>query len=747
MHVPLPLTRAIVALVVALTATAQLLAQTPDGTRLVLVLDPQQAPIADAVVKLVPAGTTDRPAVAEARTRDDGRAQLPADATGGQGLSLVVAAPGFDEATEPWATGGASPQVVVLRPAGLVEQVSVTAGRRPARGADLPADATIVQARDIEGVASATLDDVLRLTPGFSLFRRNSSRSANPTTQGVTLRGLSASGASRTLVLADGVPLNDPFGGWVSWTRVPAAAVERVEIVRGGSSDLYGADAAGGVIQVVTVQPGYAPSARVLAEVGTQETGRVSALASGGVGGWRLGTSVEGATTEGGIPIAPEVRGPIDTPAGSASRILTLSALPPAVGGWQATVRGSVHSEDRTNGTPLQDNDTNQRQLAGDVAGRLGGGDVRVRAYLGGQGYDQAFSAVNATRTSENVTLRQQVQSTMSGGSAEYLGASGGVTWIGGIDLRRVEGDLAERPAAGGVNEAEGTQTQTGVFGQATWAPAAQWLVVGGVRADRIATDTSLVGEVTQTALSPKASVAWVPRSDTTLRGSVYRAFRVPTLNERLRSFRVGNVITQNNPTLEAESVVGADVSLQVERRTLTGRVTGFVTELDSAITNVTIARTPTLITRQRRNAGTIEARGLEAEGSWRPYAPVRVGASFTLTRARFSDAVEPGLAGRRVPQVPSVQGAVDVRYQVDTATALSVQARWFGEQFDDDQNAFVLEDAWVVDLLGERRLTSRSRLFVAVENLLDEDYDAGRTPQRTVGLPRRVRAGVRVSY
>lgn len=724
-------------------------AQSASASRVVQVVDPQNAPIGGASVSLQPATATSPPVPStRLSTRDDGRADVRAVPGSTGRMVLVVEAPGFETAREAWDGAAAgSPFVVVLRPAGLVEQVSVTAGRRLARGAELPADATVLQSRDIERVASATLDDVLRLTPGFSLFRRNSSRSANPTTQGVTLRGLSASGASRTLVLADGVPLNDPFGGWVSWTRVPVAAVERVEVVRGGSSDLYGADAAGGVIQLVTVQPTQQLSGRVLGEAGSQETGRVSALVSGGLGAWRLGTALEAATTEGGIPIAPEVRGPIDTPAGSDSLVATFSLLPPSFRGWQATVRGGVHGEDRTNGTPLQDNDTNQRQVAGDVAGRAGAGELRVRAFAASQGYDQAFSAVNAARTSENLTLRQQVQSGLSGGSAEYLGSTGVVTWLGGVDVRRVAGDLAERPAAGGVNLADGTQTQTGVFGQATWTPATRWLVVGGVRADRIATDTSAAGAVTQTALSPKVSVAWAPRADTTLRTSVYRAFRVPTLNERLRSFRVGNAITQNNPALESESVQGVDVSLQVERRTLSGRATGFVTQLDDAITNVTISRTPTLITRQRRNAGTIEARGLELEGIWRPYAPVRIATSFTWTRAVFTDAVEPGLAGLRVPQVPTAQWAADVRYQLDGATSISAQTRWIGRQFDDDLNAFALEDAWIADLLGERRLTSRSRAFVAVENLFDADYDAGRTPQRTVGLPRRVRAGVRVSF
>ena len=158
-------------------------------------------------------------------------------------VGLRVTAPGF----APTEVAAIEPGIkVVLRPANFADSVVVTATRGAER---LPsaASSTVITSAELTNMAAGALDDALRSTPGFTLFRRSSSRVANPTTQGVTLRGVSGSGASRTLVLADGVPLNDPFGSWVYWNRIPQAAVDRVEVVRGATGDLYGADALGGV--------------------------------------------------------------------------------------------------------------------------------------------------------------------------------------------------------------------------------------------------------------------------------------------------------------------------------------------------------------------------------------------------------------------------------------------------------------------------------------------------------------------
>src|SRR5205823_4067933 len=141
---------------------------------------------------------------------------------------------------------------IKLEPARITEQTVVTATRSEQRVADVPASINIVSSEQIQRSPAVVADDVLRQVPTFSLFRRTSSLASHPTAQGVSLRGIGPSGVSRTLVLLDDIPFNDPFGGWVYWTRVPLMDTDRIEIVDGATSSLYGNYAMGGVINIVT---------------------------------------------------------------------------------------------------------------------------------------------------------------------------------------------------------------------------------------------------------------------------------------------------------------------------------------------------------------------------------------------------------------------------------------------------------------------------------------------------------------
>src|SRR5215207_181722 len=233
--------------------------------------------------------------------------------TGVVAARVRVTSEGFEPTTIE--VNGGGPVHVVLRPVNFADSVVVTATRGAER---LPsaASSTVLTSAELSNMAAGSLDDALRSTPGFTLFRRSSSRVANPTTQGVTLRGVSGSGASRTLVLADGVPLNDPFGSWVYWNRIPLAAIDKVEVVRGATGDLYGAGALGGVIQLLTVQP-TRTRARATFDGGSHDTFRGSFFAAAEKDGWNATGAYEGVRTDGAFVLGSEVRGAVDTRADS----------------------------------------------------------------------------------------------------------------------------------------------------------------------------------------------------------------------------------------------------------------------------------------------------------------------------------------------------------------------------------------------------------------------------------------------
>src|SRR5438132_1038149 len=186
--------------------------------------------------------------------------------------------------------------------------ITVTAARTTERLADTPASVVILNRQAIAASASPALDDTLRQVPGFTLFRRAGSRTANPTTQGASLRGLGGSGTSRALVLDDGIPLNDPFGGWIFWGRVPRAAVERVEVVRGGASDVYGSGAMSGVVQFIRRRD----DAALDVQAGSERTGDASLFVPFGRDEWNGSIAADFYTTDGYVIVAPNQRGAVD---------------------------------------------------------------------------------------------------------------------------------------------------------------------------------------------------------------------------------------------------------------------------------------------------------------------------------------------------------------------------------------------------------------------------------------------------
>ena len=710
-----------------------------DGVR-GTVLDQAGVPVVGALVRDRGSSTC------EVRTDELGHFALPCAASGS---TIAVDAPGFHPVTVPARSlHAAAAAPVVLMPAVYREDVIVTASRDEGRTTSPAAPVTVVHATDLALAPPVPIDDVLRSVPGFTLFRRSSSRVANPTTQGASLRGLTASGAGRLLVLADGVSVNDPFGGWAYWNRVPVAAIERIEVVRGGASDLYGADALAGVVQILTTRP-RDRTARAELSAAPRETGRASLFAGLARRGWEGTLAGEAATTDGYVLIPEEDRGAVDTPAGGRSHVLRAEIGHRWSDGTFLRGSGDAYGERRQNGTPLQTNSTDLRQVRLTAGGAVAGGRWRLSGQAAEQTYRQVFSAIVADRASERLVLQQRVPASQHGLSLDWAGAGWGMDWLVGGDTRDTaatnheQGYLFDgRPRA--PTATAGFQRHSGAFAQVAARLSSGASFSAGVRGDvrqRTREEGWLDGE---SAVSPRISAAWSPAAWAVVRGSLGWSFRAPTLNERYRGFRVGNIQTLPNEDLVPERLRTLEGSVLLSSGAGSLRTTIFRGDLDDAVANVTVDVTPQLVVRRRENVGGVRTVGMELEGEWRLGSRATLVGSAAWLDSQFVD--DPGLTGRQVPQVPVWQTAIGVRGTGPWQLILAAQVRAFGDQYEDDRNTLVLNAGSVVDVTALRPVTRRATVFASVENLFDTGYDVGRTPVRTIGHPVTAHVGLRIS-
>jgi outer membrane receptor protein involved in Fe transport len=200
------------------------------------------------------------------------------------------------------------------------------------------------------------------------------------------------------------------------------------------------------------------------------------------------------------------------------------------------------------------------------------------------------------------------------------------------------------------------------------------------------------------------------------------------------REFRVGNATTLANPALHPETLTGAEAGLDITGESAGARVTFFRSWLAGLITNVTLASTPTLITRQRRNAAAAEARGVETE-VWYQVRRWRAEAA-----ALYADSRLPG--GPRIPQTPLWQGSARILYRRD-GTLASIGLRAYGSQFEDDRNSSLLPGFATLQLVLRQALAHGVSASFEAENLAGRSYYAGFTPSPVLGSPRLWRAGL----
>ena len=664
-----------------------------------------------------------------------------------------------------------------------VADVVVTAARLPPAASQAAFSVVRLDAETLS--KSSRVDEALRTVPAASLFRRTSSLSANPTTQGLSLRAIAPSGAGRTLVTLDGVPLNDPFGGWVIWAQTTPESLSGMDVVRGAGSGPYGAGALTGT---VLLRERDADSG--ILDMSVAERGGLRASGAASVSHGRTALTLSGLheTTDGYVPVRGDMAGAADVPLDLTAQALS-GRLDVAVSEHiNLSVRASTWEEDR--GSGLGDNraNTSGHSVSATMAkqARYGQTGWRLQAWQTHSNLYNTSGAVAPDRTSVTPANAQYRTPAEGWGlnaaiRRENALAGGLLEWEIGADARFMKGETQEYfRFMGGTftrdRNAGGKASVAGLYADASWIDG-PWLVAGGLRLDkwqnkngfRIESDLQsgqvLLNESetkrSDEKLSARMAVRRALTDDWSIRGAVYSAFRPATLNELHRPFRVGNDLTEANADLVPETLKGIEAGLDFDRRNLSFGANLFWNRIDDAIVNVTLAQGPGTfpragfvpaggVLRQRQNAGTIDATGVELNLRWQALDGLTLKGGTAWTNAKMDGGASAAqLTGLRPAQAPKWSTVLGADWQAMADLKLSLDARYESKRFDDDLNIRTLKAAWTIDSRAEWVFNEHATLWLAGENLLDEKIETSMTATGIAGYtqPRTVRAGVRLSY
>ena len=590
----------------------------------------------------------------------------------------------------------------------------------------------------------------------------------NPTSQGLSLRGLGSTAASRTLVLQDSVPVNDPFGGWIHWDEIPVKALDSVTIATGGGSDLYGSSALGGVIDVVPARP---TTARFEANAvgGGQDTSSIGLRGDLGNQQWRQLLAADSYRTAGYIPTAPSVAGPIDAPANVHYQAARSETDRTIANFNRAFLVGNMLNEARGNGTPLQTNATRLwRYIAGDDWSANPSATGRVRLFGSDEGYRQIFSSINAARTVETLTRLQRVRTQELGASTDAAFALSPITFVIGMDARDIRATDNESPIASslpsGIADTSARQRFIGGFAEALASAHAGFfrntsaaLSLRLDSASNLSTQvlsqtfpqpatTTLTPDRNEFIASPRLGVVRQIASSATIHASVFRAFRTPTMNELYRTGQVGEETTKANSQLQSERATGWELGATYTSPSnlIAASATFFWTEINRPVSAVLISSSPTSILEMRENLGQILSQGTELHLDIAPRHTVSATLGYQYSHAIVTQfSAQPSLVGNWIPEVPRQSFTAQLRVTQPRLGTLTLAARASGQAWDDSANTFLLDPFFQLDLAAEHNFGPHLTANAILTNLLNQRPDVARTPTLTLGSPFLAQAGL----
>ena len=639
-------------------------------------------------------------------------------------------------------------------------------------------------ATDMTLDSTQSVENSLRDVPGLQQFRRSDARSANPTSQGVTLRGLGGNASSRALLLLDGVPQADPFGGWVAWPGYDALALNSARITRGGGSGADGQGAVSGTIELFSDKVG--DRIELGAAYGSRNSVDADLLFGRELGQGQLTISANYARGDGFIPIIEGQRGSVDRSAEYEQAGLAVRFVAPLSDNVELQTNVRAFTDDRERGFAFSENHNDGADASIRLVDRYSDWQWSALAYLQIRNFDVSFGGVADDRNSVSRVFEQfNVPSNGLGARFEVRPPVGDDVElrIGG-DWRRTEGTtnenffFADNDTPRRSRRAGGSTATYGGFVEASLQASDALVLTGGGRIDFWSMDNGFRREIELISPFPGAvrsdekfanrsgneftgrgGFAYQASDMLTLRGAAYLGWRLPTLNELFRPFRVGDDATAANELLEPEGVKGAEMGVDWDNGPVRLGLTAFYNQLDNAVANVTLDNGPGVFPgvgfvspdgtySQRQNLEAIRSKGFEIDAEFDLVDGLTFRAAYSYVDAEVDGTgAAAAIDGLRPAQIPRHNASGSIRWESDNGSGASLSARYAGQQFEDDVNILSLADAFTID--GRMALAVNDRLLVEtrVENLLDARVETAVSSNGIIerAFPRTFWIGLRV--
>lgn len=663
---------------------------------------------------------------------------------------------------------------------------------------DMPLSTTLLTREDIEKSTAISVDQLLKNVPGVNLTDAPS-YVQHPTGQSISMRGL---GNARTLVLMDGIPLNDAFYGTVQWHKVPMASIERVEVVKGANSSLWGNMAMGGVINIVTREP-VRQETIASASYGSFNTSNVAADA-----GFVLSDALkvrlvaDNFLTGGYVTVPKEQRKSglyfANVSNGSYARNTNVGATAyfktdPTTSGTFRIGYHEMHEEG--NGNDVAPNNQKSVDTAFSLTKKLGG-DSEIRANTWYQKTD--FDTISGNYSA--ATYRQTFYDNPYDDFGASLVWSKGLKDLSsdvqiGVDYRRITGSNTSYNYPSAINPytstnfGDGKHQFYGLFSQLKWAGKEIPLdVTLSMRYDYWKNDGKTVQQpytggvptgaatvanfdTSRANFDPSLALRYLASDNVTLRAAAYKAFHAPGMNNMYRTFG-GSTVTFSNPNLTPETMTGFEAGVDFRATDLTAKFTMFDNKVKDLVTTYTVANsdplqallcggTPTAgaaggvcpansqgKNKFYANAGEAQMRGVEIEAKYQLTPAFALNGNFVFTDAVLTKSTTTDPVGWQLGKVPKRTGFVGATWEITSQWRFYGEVRGVSEQWDDTAHVNHLGGYATANANLTYKVSKETELYGSVINLFDRGYIAsgGSAPQM-LGMPLSVYAGVRTRF